>query len=116
MEQFKDETLQRLVSLEEKYKSADKRVSSLENRTEHLDRLTYIVERQQEQQEKFNISLQEISISLKESSTAYKNLDNRVGQLEDNKKSSMNRWVDNGFKVVVALIIAWLAIQFGLSK
>jgi uncharacterized protein (DUF342 family) len=116
VENFKDEALQRLVSLEEKYKSTDKRVSNLENRTEHLDRITYIVERQQEQQEKFNNTLVEISQSLKESSVAYKNLDNRVGKLEDGKSNSVSRWIDAGWKIAVAIVILWLSIQLGLGK
>jgi Mn-containing catalase len=110
-----NEIVAKVSVLEEKSKAHSKRIENLEDKTEHLNKLTYIVERQEVQFEKFTNTLQEISESLKESSTAYKNLDNRVGQLEDSKKSNLNRWIDFGWKLAAGLVLAWLLFEFSIG-
>lgn len=112
----------RMSVVEEKVNVANKRISDLEATTNDLPKLEVMMNMVIKTNEEQTQTLKEINLNLHNLNKGYENLDRRMGTVEANQKeiktSASIDLVKLGkeiiFKIVPAIILTWLLIQFGL--
>jgi hypothetical protein len=126
LEDFKENTLQRVTRLEERQDNTDKRLEDLTREGKVLGKLATLMElqvesnkRQDEQMQKQNETMLKMSHSMEKMSDSYEKLDGRVGKLETNdsdKKIDLGAWAKNFIMVsipsiVVGIVLAYVALK-----
>lgn len=112
-----------IASLKERVNSSHKRIDSLEVDVKMIPKIETLLEITIETNKKQTDTLNNINTNLTMLNNNYDNLTNRVGTIEDDiknnrKNSSINLsklTTDTIYKVIPAIILAWLFFKFGLK-
>lgn len=119
----------RVSLLEDKVDRLEKKVDSQDGTNVQLAKLNTIIDimseelketklqtkKQAEATQKQSETMLLINNNISNLNKSLQTLDKRVEVLEENKKTNLNRWIDGGFKIVVAILTAYFLIQLGLK-